>query len=140
MRRIMRTGIHTTRLGVVVTQIARRGFHTYTGYLVSGMRGIVEFGRKGVKIDIPVRTIIRAQTTANAPVFDDHFQRVAPPDGADGASHHAKRVAALAARCSHKILIEAQTFADQSAYTLMGIRAGSNALVTARALFEIEYQ
>jgi hypothetical protein len=76
----MRTGINTARLGVIVAQIAGCGFYTYAGYLVSRMCRIVEFRGKRVQVDISVRAVSGAQSASDAPVFDDHFERVATAD------------------------------------------------------------
>ena len=71
--------------------------------------------RERMHVDIAVRAVLGAQAAADAPVLDDHFQRIAPPDGAHRAAHHAQRIAALAAGGRHQILVEAQAFADQAA-------------------------
>ena len=104
------------------------------------MRGVVEFGWEGMQIDIPVGTVGGAKAAADAPVFDDYLERVAPPDGADRASDHAERIATLTAGSGHQVLVEAQTFADQAADSLMGIGTGANALVAARAFLQVKHE
>ena len=123
---------------VVMTQITGGRFHPHARDLVSGMREVIKLGGKWMQIDISVGTVVGAQTAANAPVFNDDFQRVAAADGADRASHHAKRIATLPAGSGHEIFIEAQTFANQTADALMGIGAGAHALIATCAFLEIE--
>jgi hypothetical protein len=101
---------------------------------------VIEFCWKGMQIDISVGTVGGAKTAANAPVFDDYLQCIAPPDGAHGASDHAERVATLPAGGGHEIFIEAQTFANQTADALVGIGTGADALVAACAFLQIEHK
>jgi hypothetical protein len=137
---IVRTSVDATGFGMVVTEIARRSLHADASDFLAGMRWIVEFGREGVQIDISIRTISRAQTAANAPVLDNHFESVAAPDGAHRASNHAEGIATLATGCGHQVLVEPQTFADEPTDALVCIRAGAHALVAARAFLKIQYE
>ena len=84
------------------------------------MRGVIEFGWERMQINISVGTVGGAKAAADAPVFDDYLERVAPPDGADRASDHAERIATLTAGSGHQVLVEAQTFADQRLSQLSG--------------------
>ena len=59
---------------------------------------VFDLRREGMHIDVSIRTIFRAKATTDAPILDDHLERIAPPDRADRATHHAEGVAALAAR------------------------------------------
>ena len=109
MRGIVRTGVHAAGLGMVVAQVAGRSLHPGAGDFPARVRGIVEFDWEWMQVDVAVGTIVGAQAAADAPVFDDDFERVAAADGADGASDHAQRIAALAAGSGHQIFVEAQT-------------------------------
>ena len=104
------------------------------------MRGIVEFDRERMQVDIPVGAVVRAEAAADAPVLDDDFERVAAANRAHRASDHAERVAALAAGGGDQVLVEAQAFADQASDTVMRVGAGAHALIAARAAFEIEHE
>ncbi len=89
---------------------------------------------------LPYGTIVGAQAAADAPVFDNDFQRIAPPDRADGAADHAEWIAALPARGRHQVFVEAQAFAHQAAHAVVCIGAGAYALIAARAAFQVEHQ
>ena len=138
MGRIVRAGVYATWFGMVVTQIARRCFRTRTRDLAARMRGIVEFDRERVQVDISVGTVVGAEAAANTPILDDDFERVATADGANGASDHAKRIAALATGSGDEVLIEAQAFANEASDAIMRVGAGAHALITASTAFEIE--
>src|SRR5258708_38578624 len=137
MRRIMWTSVHTTRLLMIVAEVAGSRFLSGTSNHAPRMVRIVEFDREGMQVDIPVGTIVGAQPAADTPIFNDYFQSVPPPDRTDGAANHAQRIAALAARCRHQVLIESQPLAYQPAYALMSIRARSHALVATGTLLQI---
>src|ERR1035438_5311950 len=93
-----------------------------------------------VHVDISVRAVFSAQPASDAPVLDDHFERIPPPDGAHRTTHHAERIAALAARGSHQILVESQSLANQSRHAVVRIGASAHAGVAAGAAFQIQYQ
>ena len=140
MRGVVRTGIDATRFGVIVAKIARSRFHLHGGHFASGVRRIIQLYRERVHVDVPVRTVAGAQSTANTPVFDNDFERIAPANGADRTAHHAKRIATLPAGGSHQILVESKTFPHQTAHALMRISTGPNTHVAARAALQIEQQ
>src|SRR5579859_1586078 len=91
-------------------------------------------------VDIAVRTILRAQAATDAPILDDDFQRIAPPNRADRTPHHAQRVAALPAGSRDKVFIEAQAFANQARHAVVSVSASAYASIAARAALEIENQ
>ena len=64
-----------------------------------------------MKIDVAVRTISHAESAADAPVFNNDFQRIAPANRPDGAADHTKRIAALAAARRNEVMIESQSVA-----------------------------
>ena len=106
----------------------------------SRMRGIVEFHRERMQVDVAVGAVVRAQAAADAPVFDDDLERVAAADRADRAADHAQRIAALAAGSGDQVFVEAQTFADQAGDAVVGIGASAYALIAARAALQVENQ
>src|ERR1700680_5076079 len=108
MRRIVRACINATGFFQVRAQIARGGFLLCNGFLAAGPFGIIGHHFKGMEVDVPVRTIERAEAATDTPVFDDDFERIAATDGPNGAAHHAEGVAALAARSSDKVLLKAE--------------------------------
>src|SRR3974390_3186202 len=83
MCRVVRAGIDATRLFQVRAKIAGRGFLFDDGFLPPHLLGIVGHHFEGMKVDVAVGTITRAKAAADAPVFDDHFERMAAADGAD---------------------------------------------------------
>src|SRR5215813_9006242 len=105
-----------------------------------GMFGIFGHHFERMKVDIAVRTISRAKSATDAPVFDNHFQRIAAANRTDRAANHAERIAALAAARRNKVVIEAQSVAYQSRNAVMSVRAGIYASVAPRAVFEVEHQ
>ena len=138
MSGIVRTGVNATRFGVVVAQVAGCGFYAYASDFLSRVCGIIKLCGKRMKVDVSVGTIVRAQAATDTPVFDDDLKSIAAPNRADRATDHAERIAALAARSGHQVLIEAQTLADQSADALMCVGTGPHALVATRALLQVE--
>ena len=96
MRGIVWTRVYAAWLGVVVAQVTRRRFHLHASNLVSRMIRIIQLRWKWMQIDISVWAIGGAEAAADTPVFNDHLKSIAATDGADGASHHAERIATLA--------------------------------------------
>ena len=80
VRGVVRASINTTWLGVVMAQIAGCRLQTGARDFPPRMRRIVQFDRERVKVDIAVGAIVRAQSTTNAPVFDDDFEGISAPD------------------------------------------------------------
>src|SRR5450755_2721330 len=133
MRRVVRAGIHTTRLGQIGTQIARCGLIADFGFALIG-------AWNRVHIDVPVWAVFCAQATTYTPVFDHYFQRVPPPDGAYRTSHHAQRVAALTAGSRHQIFVISQPLTNQPRHTVVRVGAGARTLIATRTFLQIEYQ
>src|SRR5208282_687351 len=107
MRRIVRASIHATWFLMAQAEIARSSFHLHAGDCSSRIRQVFQLDREGMHIDISVRTIVCALATTNAPVLDDHLERIAAANRSDRTAHHAQRIAALPARCSDQIPVEA---------------------------------
>src|SRR5438477_7605181 len=63
------------------------GFHAARTGLVRSLR------LERVDVDVAVRTALRAETAADAPVFDDDLERIAAADRTHRATDHAQRVA-----------------------------------------------
>lgn len=53
-------------------------------------------GRDGMHIDVAVRTVVRAEPAADAPIFDDDVERFGPVNRIHRATDHADRVLATA--------------------------------------------
>ena len=140
MCRIMRAGIDATGFLMVVTQIARSCFYARAGDLASWHYRVVEFHRKRVQIDVAIRAIARAEAAADAPVFDNNFQRVPPADRSHRATDHAQGIAALAAGSGHQIFVEPHAFANQAAHAVMCVRTGAHALIATGAAVEVEHE
>src|SRR5207237_2288906 len=102
VRGVMWARIHAARLWMVVTEVARSCLAH--GRLLSSATVRC---RELVQVDISVWAIGSAQPATDAPVFDDDFQRVAPPNRSHRTSNHAQRVAALAAGGCNEIILKA---------------------------------
>ena len=107
MRRIMRTCVDTTGFGMIVAEVAGRSLDAGACDFPARVGGIVEFDGEWVEIDVAVRTVIGAEAAADAPIFDDDFERIAAANRSDRAADHAQRVAALAAARRDEKAIEA---------------------------------
>ena len=94
---VVRASIDATGFFQIGAEIATGGFLFDGGFFAAGVIGIVGHDFEWMKVDVAVRAIARAETAANAPIFDDDFERVASANGADGTTDHAERIAALAA-------------------------------------------
>src|SRR6266404_10005398 len=107
MRGIMRTRIYTTRLLQMRTKIARSRLLLDRGLLPPRVFRVIGHYLERMQIDISIRAIPRAQSATDAPILDNHFQRIAPPNRSYRATDHAQRIAALPATCRDQIVIEA---------------------------------
>lgn len=74
---------------MIQAQITRGGFELLARDSSTRVGGIIQFNGERVHIDIPVRTIVGALAAADAPILNDHLERIAPANGADRAAHHA---------------------------------------------------
>ena len=140
MRGVVRAGVDAAGFFEVCAEVARSGFLLDGGFFAAGMLGIFGQDLEGMKIDVAVRTVARAKAAADAPIFDDDFQRIAAANGADGAANHAEWVAALAAACGDEKMIEAETIADQASHAIVCVGAGVHAGIATRAIFKIEHE
>src|ERR1700682_3097005 len=131
MRGVVRTSVDAAWFFQMRAEIARSSFLLDDRLLAPGPLGIVDHHFEWVQIDVAVRTILRAEATADAPIFDDDFERISPSNRADWAADHAERVAALAAARGDKILVEAQAIADETSDAVVCIGAGIDACIAA---------
>ena len=74
MRRIVRAGVHAAWLGVIGAEIA--GSRFLLGHHGSFARrvGIIDVHFERVQRDVAIGAVLRAQSAADAPVFDDDFE------------------------------------------------------------------
>jgi hypothetical protein len=140
MGRIVRACVDATGFRLLSAKITGGCLLLDNCLLVSRIFMIVGLSVERMHIDIPVRTISRAQTTADAPVFNDHLERVAPADRSDGAAHHAERVAALPAGRCHKEILKPEALAHQARNAIVRIGACGHARIASSALVEVQNQ
>jgi hypothetical protein len=100
--------------------------------------GIIGHHFEWMEIDISVRTIARAESAADAPIFDDDFERIAPSNRADRTSNHAQRIAALPATGRNKVLFESKAVADEASHAVVRVGAGIHAGVAPRTFLQIQ--
>src|SRR5260370_7624647 len=108
VRGIVRAGVDAAGFFQVRAKIARSSLLLDRRLLAAGSLRIVNHHFEWMQIDVAVGTILRAQAAADAPIFDDDFERIAPANRTDRAADHTKRVAALAATRGNEILVEPQ--------------------------------
>src|SRR5713226_4567667 len=114
MRGVVGTGVDATWFFQVRAEIARSSLLLDGRFLAAGALRIVNHHFERMQIDVAVGAILGAEAAADAPIFDDDFERIPPSNRTDGAADHAERVAALAATRGDEILIEAQAFPDEA--------------------------
>src|SRR5229473_423033 len=140
MRGVVRAGVDAARFFQVRAEIARSRFLLDRRLLVPGSLRIVDHHFEGVQIDVAVRTVLRAEAAADAPILDDDFQRIAPSNRTDRTADHAEWIAALPATRGDEILIETQTIADEPGDAVVRVGAGVDASIAARAILQIQNQ
>ena len=109
-------------------------------HLPPRLDGIVLHDFEWMQVDIAVRAILGAEAAADAPVLDDHLERIAPADRTHRAAHHTQRVSALAAGRGHQVLVKSEPLAHQPRNAVVGIGASAHASIAARALFQVQDQ
>src|SRR6202035_5959489 len=102
MRRIVRARVDAAGFRLLGAKITGGCLLLDNGLFVPWIFVIVGLRGKRMQIDVSVWAIFCAQAAADAPVFNNDLERVAPADRSDGAAHHAERVAALPAGRCHK--------------------------------------
>src|SRR5215469_2559776 len=138
MRSIVRTSVDAAWFFQVRAKIARRSFLLDDRFLATRIFRVVGKHFKRMQVDIAVGAIARAKPAADAPIFDNDFERIAAANGADRTADHAKRVAALPATCCNEIPVKAQAVAHETSDAVMRVRACVHASVAARAILQIE--
>ncbi len=91
-------------------------------------------------VDVPEGTQVGAFLAADAPAFDLDFEGILPPDAADRALGHAKRIVAGAAGRGDEEAVVAQAVAQQPGDAVVRLGAGVDAGVAARAFVQINEQ
>src|SRR5690348_15394435 len=76
MRGVVRTGIYTARLSVLRAEVAGRGFLARHHRSLAGRAWIIDRHFERMQRDVAVGAVFRTQTAADAPVFDDDFERL----------------------------------------------------------------
>src|SRR6202040_2095038 len=138
--RVVRTSVDAAWLRKVGTKIARRRLLLHHG-LLPGLRvGQIRRYVERMHVDIAVRAIFSAEAAADAPIFDDYFQRIPASDRSHRATDHAKRIEALAAGSCHEVVVETKSFTHEPRHSVMSVCAGEYAGVTTRAAVQIQQQ
>ena len=138
VRGIVRAGVDAAWFFQVRAEIARSSFLLDHRLLAASSFRIVNHHFEWVQIDVAVRTILRAEAAADAPILDDDFERITPANRTHGAADHAQWVAALTATGGDEILVEAQAIADEPRDAVVCIGAGIDASIAARAIVQIQ--
>jgi len=138
MRGIVRAGVDAAGLFQMRAEIAGSSFLLDDGFLAAGIFEVVEANIEGMEIDVAIGAVARTQAAADAPIFNDDFERIAAADGANGAADHTEGIAALTAGGGNKEIFETQAVADEAGDTVVGIGAGIYAGVAARAFLQVE--
>jgi hypothetical protein len=123
-----------------MAEITGSSLYSHAGDFSARMCWIVNLDRKGMQIDVSVRAVVRTQTASNAPILDNHFQRISAADRSHWAPHHAQWVATLPARGGDQILVETQAFAHKPANPVVSVCASAYALIAARAAVQVEHE
>src|ERR1700748_996019 len=122
--RVVRTSVNAAWLRKVGTKVARRRLLLDHGLLPAQRVGHLRRYVERMHVDIPVRAIFSAEAAADAPIFDNHFQRIPAADRSHRATDHAERVEALPAGSCHKVMVETKSFAHEPRHSVMRICAG----------------
>src|SRR5580704_12179566 len=136
--RVVRTSVHAAWLRKIGTKVARRRFLLDRGFFLALLVGQIRRYVERVHVDIAVRAIFSAEAAADAPIFDDYFQRIPAADRSHGAPDHAKRIEALAAGSSDEVVVETKSLANEPRHSVMGVCAGDHAGVTSRAAVQVQ--
>src|ERR1700722_4640538 len=138
VRRIVRARVNAAGLFQMCAQIAGSSLLLHHRFLSPRTLQVFDHDFERMQINISIRAVPRAQPATDAPILDNHLERVPPPDRSYWTTDHAKRVAALPARSRHQILFEPQAFPHQTRYSVVGVGARVHARIATRAIFQIE--
>src|SRR5713226_9670089 len=107
MGRVVRAGIDATGLLVFGAEVAGGGLLLDHGLLPPRLVGVFGHNGERMQVYVAVGAVFRAQAASDAPVLDDHLERMAAADRAHRTANHAQRVAALTARSGYQVFLEA---------------------------------
>src|SRR5580692_8867356 len=138
--RVVRTSVHAAWLRKIGTKVARRRLLLDRGFFLALFVGQIRRYVERVHVDIAVRAIFSAETAADAPIFDNYFQRIPAANRSHGAADHAKRIEALAAGSGNQVVVKTQSFAHETRHSVMSVGASEYAGVTTRAAIQIQQQ
>jgi len=93
-----------------------------------------------MQINIPYGQFLRAKAAADAPVFNNDFKRIAPPDRSDRAATMQSGSRHWPARCRHQEILEPETFAHQPSHAVVRIGARRHTGIAPRAFVEVQNQ
>src|SRR5260370_39932305 len=91
MRGVVRARVDAALSFQVRAKIARSSFLSAGRFVAAAPLRIVNHHFERMQIYIAVGTILRTQAAADAPIFNNDFQRIAPSNRTDGAADHAER-------------------------------------------------
>src|SRR5712664_1002610 len=129
VRGVVRTGVDAAWFFQVRAEVARGSLLLDCRFFSAGSLRIINHDFEWMQIDVAVGTILGAEAAADAPIFDDNFERISPSNRTDGAADHAERVAALAATRGDEILIEAQAIANETRDSVVSVGASVDACI-----------
>src|SRR5580698_6652361 len=138
--RVVRTSVHAAWLRKVGTKVARSRLLLDHRFFLALCVGQIRRYVERMHVDIAVWTIFRAQAAADAPIFNNHFQRIPAADRSHRATDHAKRIEALAAGSGDQVVIETKSLAHEARHSVMSVGASEYAGVTTRAAVQIQQQ
>ena len=138
MRGVVRASINTAWFLQMRAEVAGSGFLLDDGLFAADFFRIICKHFKGMQVDIAVGAIARAEPAADAPIFDNDFERIAAANRSNRATNHAKRVAALAATGGDEIAVKAQAVPDQPRDAVMRVGAGVHTSIAACAILQVE--
>src|SRR5580704_17187990 len=138
--RVVRTSVHAAWLRKIGTKVARRRLLLDRGFFLALFVGQIRRYVERVHVDIAVRAIFSAETAADAPIFDNYFQRIPAANRSHRATDHAERVEALPAGSCHKVMVETKSFAHEPRHSVMSVGAGDYTGVASSATVQIQQQ
>src|SRR5580693_5477109 len=124
--RVVRTSVNAAWLRKVGTKVARSRLLFDHGFLIPLHVGQIRRHVEWMHVDIAVWAIFRAQAAADAPIFDNYFQRIPAANRSYGAPD--------------QVVVKTQSFAHEARHSVMSVSASQYAGVTTRAAIQIQQQ
>src|SRR5579864_1196574 len=137
---VVRASVNAAWLREVGTKVARSRLLLDHRFFLALRVGQIRRYVERVHVDIAVWAIFSAEAAADAPIFDNYFQRIPAANRSHGATDHAERIEALAAGSGDEVVVETKSFAHEPRHSVMGVCAGDHAGVTSRAAIQIQQQ